>query len=189
MSKKQVVNTPLVEAVNPDLHTDAASQEHTDAPRVKKSLKSDAQIVQHAHHTIRRATPDDKKRLDYQRDQDREIVRGIFRFHEVQGAAMSFVYKAHKGDPVEKYVLQDGGIYNIPLGVARHLNENCWYPLHKYSQDENGKPLATIGRKVRRCSFSPLDFMSDDAFDRGNIDIIDVSLQPGVSANDFINSL
>lgn len=181
MAKKEVIDTAVLEG--------ATSQEHTDAPRAKKALKSDAQIVQHAQHTIRRATPNDQKNLAYKRDCDREIVRGIFRFHEVEGGTMSFVYKAHKGDPVEKYVLEDGGIYNIPLGVARHLNEDCWYPVHQYSQDDHGKPLATIGRKVRRCSFSPLDFMSDNAFGNGNIDIVDVSLRPGVTGNDFINNL
>jgi len=44
-----------------------------------------------------------KKELEYQRDKYREKVRGIFRFHEVPGGSMSFVYREFAGDHVEKY--------------------------------------------------------------------------------------
>jgi hypothetical protein len=51
-----------------------------------------------------------KVNLRYQRDKDREQVKGIFRFHEVPGGSMSFVYKAYKEDQVERYDLFDGEI-------------------------------------------------------------------------------
>lgn len=101
----------------------------------------------------------EKPNLKSQRDRDREKVKGIFRFLEVPGGSMEFVYKAHKGDDVEKFTLRDGEIYTLPLGVARHLNKNVWYPVHSHAVDGNGVPLVTIGQKVNRCSFSPLEFM------------------------------
>lgn len=100
-----------------------------------------------------------KPSLKFQRDRDREIVRGIFRFHEVPGGSMSFVFKAYKEDPVERFDLVDGQIYSIPLGVAKHLNKNCSYPQHAYQLDEGGKPVARIGKMIRRCSFQSLEFV------------------------------
>jgi hypothetical protein len=103
-----------------------------------------------------------KPNLRYLRDKDREPVRGIFRFHEVPGGMMSFVYKAYKEDDIERFDLVDGSVYTIPLGVAKHLNKNCWYPVHAYAMDENGRPTMKIGEKVRRCSFQSLEFVDID---------------------------
>lgn len=103
-----------------------------------------------------------KPNLKYLRDKDREMVRGKFIFHEVPGGVMSFVFRQYKEDQVERYDLVDNEIYTIPLGVARHLNKNCWYPIHSHAVDENGKPTMKIGQKVRRCSFQSLEFIDVD---------------------------
>ncbi len=95
----------------------------------------------------------------YLRDKDREMVRGKFIFHEVPGGMMSFVFKKWKEDPVERYDLMDGEIYTIPLGVAVHLNKNCFVPVHTHAVDEHGRPTMKIGQKVRRCSFQSLEFV------------------------------
>ena len=103
----------------------------------------------------------DKKRknLTYQRDKDREKVKGIFHFYEVPGGVMGFSYKKYKGDAVEKYRLHDGQVYTLPLGVAKHLNSNGSYPVHQYQMDETGKPLMVIGKKKRRFGFQSLEFV------------------------------
>lgn len=93
------------------------------------------------------------------RDKYREKVKGKFIFHEIPGGTMRFPYKEFKGDKLERYSLTDGEIYTLPLGVARHLNKNCWYPLHEYLLDEAGKPSIQIGKRVRRCSFQSLEFV------------------------------
>lgn len=103
-----------------------------------------------------------KPNLTYQRDKDREKVRGIFRFYEIAGGELSFVYKAFKGDKVEKYTLMDGKAYSIPLGVAKHLNRNGCYPIHKYLKGEDGKVSQRIGQKVRRFGFQSLEFVDVD---------------------------
>lgn len=102
--------------------------------------------------------------LKSQRERDRQPVRGKFIFHEVPGGSMSFNYKKYKEDDVERFDMVDGGIYTIPLGVARHLNKNCCYPVHSYSVDDNGRPLQKIGQMVRRCSFQSLEFIDTDDF-------------------------
>jgi hypothetical protein len=109
------------------------------------------------------------------RDKDREPVRGKFIFHEVPGGLMSFVYKAYKEDEIERFDLVDGEIYTLPLGVAKHLNKNCWYPVHAYAMDENGRPTMKIGQKVRRCSFQSLEFVDiDDLTAVGTPEIVTV---------------
>lgn len=99
--------------------------------------------------------------LKYLRARDAEPVRGIFRFHEVPGGLMSFNYGRvyEKDEPIETYNMIDGEIYTVPLGVARHLNKNCWYPVHSYLKDETGHHTQKIGQKVRRCSFQSLEFV------------------------------
>ena len=105
---------------------------------------------------------DDKKKirknLRYQRDKDREKVKGIFKFYEVPGGALSFMFRKYKEDPVEKFEFIDGQIYTIPLGVAKHLNKNGKYPVHAYKMEENGKPSRIIGQMVSRFGFQSLEF-------------------------------
>lgn len=100
--------------------------------------------------------------LKYLRDRDRQMVRGKFHFHECPGGTCSFPFHKYKEDPVERFDLTDGQIYTIPLGVAKHLNTNCAYPVHAYAMDESGKPLMKIGQMVRRTSFQSLEFVDDE---------------------------
>jgi hypothetical protein len=97
--------------------------------------------------------------LKYQRDKDREKVKGVFHFYEVPGGTLSFSYKAYKEDQVEKYTLEDGKIATIPLGVAKHLNKNGWYPEYEYFKDEETRNVMKIAKKVRRFGFESLEFV------------------------------
>jgi hypothetical protein len=100
--------------------------------------------------------------LKYLRDKERQLVRGKFIYHECPGGFVSFPFKKYKEDQVERYDLYDGEVYTLPLAVAKHLNKNCWYPIHSYAMDEHGKPLMKIGQKVRRMSFQSLEFIDDE---------------------------
>ena len=104
--------------------------------------------------------------LEAKRAEERKLVRGIFRFHEVPGGCMEFMYRKYKGDPLEKFTMNDGEIYEVPLGVARHLNTNCWNPVYghndKAQQQVAGAAAMTIKEKVRRCSFQSLDFVEQE---------------------------
>jgi len=100
-----------------------------------------------------------------ERDAKRKKVKGIFHFHEVPNGYMEFVFREFKGDPIKKYKFFDGQVYEIPLGVAQHLNKNGWYPVHKHAFDENDRPSVKIGKKIRRFSFQSLDFVDTKEFD------------------------
>ncbi len=116
---------------------------------------------------VKRTTAKDapsKKELEAERAKDHEIVRGIFRFHEVPNGTMNFVFRKWKFDEVLHYSFRDGEIYSIPLMVAKHLNKNCWYPIHDFQVDEFGKFINQfrISKRVRRCSFQSLEFVDTD---------------------------
>lgn len=115
-----------------------------------------------------------KPNLKYLRDKSREKVKGIFNFFEVPGGSMSFVYKEFKEDPVERFDLVDGQVYTLPLGVAKHLNKNGWYPIHAFAVDETGKPVQKIGQRIRRFGFRSLEFLDIDELNDSGKQIIQV---------------
>jgi len=115
-----------------------------------------------------------KKSVQYQRDQDREKVKGIFHYYEVPGGQVSFAYRCYKGDSIEKYTLVDKHMYTIPLGVAKHLNKNCAYNVHKFEMDENDKPTMKVGQKVRRMGFQSLEFVDVGEFENEPSKIVTV---------------
>ena len=106
-----------------------------------------------------------KVNLEFQRKKDREQVRGIFRFHEVPSGQIEFNFRKYKGDPLEKFLMKDGEVYTIPLGVAKHLNKNCSYPSYTYKQDEAGRPTVSVSEMIRRVSFQSLEFVDIDGLE------------------------
>ena len=97
--------------------------------------------------------------------EDRKLVKGLFKYYEIPGGKFSFIFKEHKDDPIKTYEFEDGKVYEIPLGVARHLNKNVWYPKHMHSIDENGNPHVRIGQKIRRVGFESLEFQPIEEFE------------------------
>ncbi len=112
---------------------------------------------------ITRDIPNTKKltgsQIKAMRDRDAEMVKGIFRFYEIPGGYMDFVYKAYKEDPVERYTMYDGEVYTIPLGVARHLNKDGWYPEYSYTPGDGMQNITKITKKIRRFGFQSLEFV------------------------------
>ncbi len=98
------------------------------------------------------------KKLKIERDKDREMVKGVFKYYEVPGGRVDFCFKKYEEDPVEKYEFIDGHVYTIPLGVAKHVNTRK-YPIHEYGRNEDGSPLQRIGQYVSRMAFQSLEFM------------------------------
>lgn len=99
-----------------------------------------------------------KAKLKVNREKDREMVKGMFKFYEIPGGNLSFVYRKYTEDPVEKFSLNDGEVYTLPLGVAKHLNSSGWYPKHQYKNTEKGYQVR-IGEKIHRYGFQSLDFV------------------------------
>lgn len=124
------------------------------------------------------------KQYQYLREKDKQTVRGKFIYHEVPGGAMSFSYgPIYKGDESQTYTLVDGEIYELPLGVARHLNKNVWYPEYGYVPGDSStamqggyNPTAggmKVTHKVRRVSFQSLEFLDIEEMPSGNISTVE----------------
>lgn len=108
---------------------------------------------------VRKITSEEMNKM---RAKDHKNVKGIFRCYEPRGGSFTFSFKKYPGDKVQKYTLVDGEKYDLPLMVAKHLNQNCWYPRHSHVLDANGNAILDAGKKVQRCSFESLEFMDED---------------------------
>lgn len=130
------------------------------------------------------------------RDRDAELVTGIFKNLENPATAggrgaVLFSYKAYPGDEYVQYELLDGERYQLPRGVARHLNNNCWYREYQHCQNDLGLQgvrqgaadgrLKTGGmqmsRKVHRYAFHSLEYMDDDG-DMRPANLLEVTMTP-----------
>lgn len=110
------------------------------------------------------------KKYQYLREKAKQKVRGKFIYHEVPGGVFEFCFgPIYKGDETEKYTLTDGGVYELPLGVAQHLNKNVAYPEYGYIPAQGGDQALQGGyapnqgmkvkAMVRRVSFQSLEFL------------------------------
>lgn len=114
------------------------------------------------------------KKMEQERLANRKIVRGKFMFYEVPGGELKFSYRGYKNDPVEHYHMIDGEVYSIPLGVARHLNDNGYYNVHAHAIDEKGNPSVKVGKRIDRFGFQSLEFTNDLSLHAGRGDILTV---------------
>jgi len=117
-----------------------------------------------------------KKDIERRRARDSEKVVGVFKNLETPGGSVRFAYKRYHGDNFEVYELFDGETYELTRGVARHLNNNCFYMEYKHHSGQNGETgmrsayndgrlrgeSIQVARKVHRFSFHSLDYMEDD---------------------------
>ncbi len=131
------------------------------------------------------AKKDVKQNLKYKRDKHREMVKGIFKYHEVPGGEMGFTFREFKEDPIENYVMVDGEVYTVPLGVAKHLNTNCWYPAYEFLPGERVQGTTAyvkgfagyvqkVTKKVHRCAFNSLEFLDIEDLPQPNSAVVTV---------------
>ena len=93
------------------------------------------------------------------RKKDSRLVKGVFKNIEAPGGNLEFAYRGHRGDPVRVYKFKDGETYEIPLGVAKHINNNTKVPINKYLSDSQGKPIAAPGGYRQRYQFLSTEYM------------------------------
>lgn len=161
-------------------------------PEVKSGLQSPQQ------GSVKKITREElSKQIRKMRDRDAEMVTGIFKNLENPSSnggrgSVVFSYKFYPGDANEVYELFDGERYTIPRGVARHLNNNCFYKEHQYLNGEYGQRgirsgVSSDGRlqansvqatkKIHRYAFHSLEYMDDD-IDMYPSNLVEVTLTP-----------
>jgi len=121
-----------------------------------------------------------KVNLEQLRARDNKKVKGRFNYLEVPGGILEFSYRAYKGDPVMNYSLKDGEIYELPIGVARHLNNNVGRYEHKYLLDAQGKPSTQARIRIRRCIFENLEFVDIEDIGMTHIEEVDPKSIPSL---------
>ena len=126
-----------------------------------------------------------KEKLNAFIKEETRLVKGIFNFFECPGGSTKIVVRKYPGIQAFEKTMYDGGQYEIPLYVARHLNgidatataingkiNSCAYPVHGFfmnSKDdtlkpsmlgEGGAPVPVVGvqRWTRRFGFQSLEF-------------------------------
>jgi hypothetical protein len=122
------------------------------------------------------------KQIKKMRDRDSEMVTGIFKNLENPATnggrgSVIFSYKYYPGQENEVYELWDGERYTLPRGVARHLNNNCFYKEYQHMPGEFGQQgirgatsndgriqtnTLQMAKKVHRYAFHSLEYMDDD---------------------------
>lgn len=108
----------------------------------------------------RRLKPEEIEKM---RLRDRTLVRGKFHFQECPGGEVKFPYKRYGKDPMEWYRMVDGQVYTIPLGVAKHLTDNCWYPEYSYKKQDGSTDVQAVTKKIHRVSFQSMEFSDYDS--------------------------
>jgi hypothetical protein len=103
-------------------------------------------------------------RLEFERKEkeDRQMVSGIFRNNETPGGEHEFSFRKYAG-PIEDYSFKDGEQYTVPLYIARHLNNDCAYPVYsstnvKTTKNNIRNNNLDVKEWIRRFSFTSLDF-------------------------------
>lgn len=104
-----------------------------------------------------------KKKADVKveaaRKENEKLVKGVFKNIESPGGDLTFAYRGYKGEPIKVYHLEDGLTYDLPLGVARHINRQCKYTKSTHLVDKEGRPMIGAGKPTQRYEFISTDFM------------------------------
>jgi len=117
--------------------------------------------------TKRNLSTEEKKKaselIEKHRKEDNKLVKGVFKNVEAPGGDVSFAYRMYKGDPARVYHFVDGETYEIPIGVAKHINRTCKYSRKKYphilTKDLGGNWSPIADKPVERYQFISNDYM------------------------------
>ncbi len=148
--------------------------------------------------SVKKITKEELAReIQKRRDRDAELVTGIFKNLENPATAggrgsLVFSFKFYPNDENAIYELWDGERYTLPRGVARHLNNNCFYREYKHLDGEFGQQGVRQGhavdgrmqttpyqmaKKVHRYAFHSLEYMEDDS-DMYPSNLVEVTVSP-----------
>lgn len=98
-------------------------------------------------------------KIEKMREEETKLVTGVFRCMEPIGGSVTLSYRKYPGEPIKQWTFEDGRNYTIPLGLARHLNSNCAWPVSKHAVDPvTDRPSSQIGKWVHRFSFSSVEY-------------------------------
>jgi hypothetical protein len=121
------------------------------------AIRKNSHIVERLNLTTAEKQ-DAKEKIGRMRSEDLKLVKGIFKNLECPGGCVKFYQRKYKEESVGEYFMWDGREYEVPLYVAKYLNNNCVVPVHAMTTDADGKPVQTVGQMKNRFAFISRDF-------------------------------
>jgi len=100
-----------------------------------------------------------KDKLSKLHKEESKLVKGRFKNLEAPGGNIEFAFKMFPQDPLRIYTLEDGETYEIPLCVAKHLNNNCIVRQSHFVVDVNGNKFVDTKHGEQRYQFLSTEFM------------------------------
>lgn len=125
------------------------------APEVAPEIAGQ-EVFKAKHSTLRASEKHPELWKEYQQEQ--RPVKGKFLCHNPKHGTITFHYRKYPWESITKYTFEHGQTYTVPLGVARHVQNNCEFPEYQHSVDVRGKKTTGIARMESRMDFIPLDF-------------------------------
>lgn len=105
-----------------------------------------------------------KTLMEKMRKEGEKMIKGMFEFVDAQGGWLDFSYRFFPGEPIRTVKINHGEIVDIPMILAKHLN-NVYRKVRMPSSDlDRDRPQIT---KISRTRFTPMDMLSDNIIAAG----------------------
>ena len=100
-----------------------------------------------------------KTMMEKLRKEGDKMIKGMFEFIDAQGGWLDFSYRFFPGEPVRTVKIIHGEICDVPMILAKHLN-NVYTKVRVLPEnlDKGGMSFT----KRSRTRFTPMDMLSDN---------------------------
>jgi hypothetical protein len=99
------------------------------------------------------------EKLKKLRKEGEKMIKGMFEFVDAQGGWLDFSYRFFPGDPIRTVKINHGEVVDIPMILAKHLNNV--YKKVRCLPDNADKGRGAI-TKISRTRFTPMDMLTED---------------------------
>ncbi len=98
-----------------------------------------------------------KQLMEKMRKDGERMVKGMFEFVDAQGGWLDFSYRFFPGEPIRTVKITHGEVCDVPLILAKHLN-NVYKKVRKMPDnlDQGGCSVT----KISRTRFIPMDMLT-----------------------------
>ena len=118
------------------------------------------QIQESRSRTICTLTTEQKakaaEKIKKMQKEGEKLVKGMFEFIDAQGGWLDFSYRFYPGEPIRTVKITHGEVVDIPLDLAKHLN-NVYKKVR--IMKENADKGQDVVNRYSRTRFTPMDFI------------------------------
>lgn len=93
------------------------------------------------------------------RKEGEKMIKGMFEFVDAQGGWLNFSFRYFPGDSIKTIKIVHGEICDVPMILAKHLN-NVYKKVRMLPENvDTGRGSVT---KISRTRFTPVDMLTED---------------------------